>query len=118
MIYGSSIRIARESRGLSQSDLSKLIGVTQATLSRFEKGGIEVTPDAVAKIAQVLNYPTSLFERDIRLGGESSLFYRKRICYLTENTVTHYAIPSMFFLFLNKMIFNTPITKPVKKPPR
>ena len=40
MIYGSSIRIARESRGLSQSDLSKLIGVTQATLSRFEKGGI------------------------------------------------------------------------------
>ena len=51
MIYGSSIKIARESRGLSQSDLSKLIGVTQATLSRFEKGGIEVTPDAVAKIA-------------------------------------------------------------------
>ena len=85
MIYGSSIRIARESRGLSQSDLSKLIGVTQATLSRFEKGGIEVTPDAVAKIAQALNYPTSLFERDIRRGGESSLFFRKRASMTVKN---------------------------------
>ncbi len=85
MIYGSSIKIARESRGLSQSDLSKLIGVTQATLSRFEKGCIDVTPDAVSKIAEALNYPTSLFERDIRRGGESSLFYRKRASMTVKN---------------------------------
>ena len=85
MIYGSSIRIARESRGFSQSELSRQIGVTQASLSRFEKGGLEVTPITLAKIAQALNYPMSLFEKDIRLGGESSLFYRKRASMTVKN---------------------------------
>ena len=85
MIYASSIKIARESRGLSQSDLSKLIGVTQATLSRFEKGVIDVTADVVKKIGKVLNYPESFFERDIRCVCESSLFYRKRASMTVKN---------------------------------
>ena len=85
MIYPSSIKIARESRGLSQSDLSKLIGVTQATLSRFEKGVLDVTPDAVKKISEALSYPESFFERDIRCVGESSLFYRKRASMTVKN---------------------------------
>lgn len=85
MIYPSSIKIARESRGLSQSDLSKLIGVTQATLSRFEKGVLDVTPDAVKKIGEALSYPESFFERDIRCVGESSLFYRKRASMTVKN---------------------------------
>lgn len=78
MIFGNSIRIARESRGLSQSNLSTLIGVTQATLSRFEKGVLDVTPEALNKIAQSLNYPESFFQRDLSYVGKSSLFYRKR----------------------------------------
>lgn len=78
MINGKSIKLARESRGLSQSKLSELLGVTQATLSRFEKGVLTVAPEFVTKIAQALNYPTSFFEKDIRIAGETSLFYRKR----------------------------------------
>lgn len=78
MVYGKCIKLARESRGLSQSKLSELIGVTQATLSRFEKGVLCATYDAVAKIAKVLNYPESFFNKDIRAVGETSLFYRKR----------------------------------------
>lgn len=85
MIYASSIKIARESRGLSQSDLSKLIGVTQATLSRFEKGVLDITQDVIIKIGQALNYPESFFERDIRCVGESSLFYRKRASMTVKN---------------------------------
>lgn len=78
MINGKSIKIARESRGLSQSKLSELLEVTQATLSRFEKGVLTVAPEFVSKIAQALNYPASFFEKDIRIAGETSLFYRKR----------------------------------------
>ena len=78
MINGRSIKLARESRGLSQSKLSELLGVTQATLSRFEKGVLTVTPEFVSKIAQALNYPATFFEKDIRIAGETSLFYRKR----------------------------------------
>ena len=78
MINGKSIKLARESRGLSQSKLSELLGVTQASLSRFEKGVLTVAPEFVSKIAQVLNYPASFFEKDICIVGETSLFYRKR----------------------------------------
>ena len=78
MINGRSIKLARESRGLSQSKLSELLGVTQASLSRFEKGVLTVAPEFVSKIAQALNYPASFFEKDIRIAGETSLFYRKR----------------------------------------
>lgn len=85
MIYGSSIKTARESRGLTQSKLSKLIGVTQATLSRFEKGALDVAPDTVTKIAQALNYPESFFGRDIRMAGETSLFYRKKASMTVKN---------------------------------
>ncbi len=88
MIYGNSIKIARESRRLSQSDLSKLIGVTQATLSRFEKGVLDVTPDVCIKIAQALNYPKSFFERNIRCVSGSTLFYRKR----ASMTVKHLSV--------------------------
>ena len=78
MINGKCIKLARESRGLSQSKLSELLGVTQATLSRFEKAVLTVTPEAVSKMANVLNYPASFFEKDICIVGETSLFYRKR----------------------------------------
>lgn len=78
MINGKSIKLARESRGLSQCKLSELLGVTQATLSRFEKGVLTVAPEFVSTIAQALNYPASFFEKDIRIAGETSLFYRKR----------------------------------------
>lgn len=100
MIYANSIKIARESRGLSQSDLSKLIGVTQATLSRFEKGVLDVTPDAVKKIGVALNYPESFFERDVRWVGESSLFYRKR----ASMTVKHLSVLESKISILSKSI--------------
>lgn len=102
MIYANSIKIARESRGLSQSDLSKLIGVTQATLSRFENGVLDVTPDAVKKIGVALNYPESFFERDVRWVGESSLFYRKR----ASMTVKHLSVLESKISILSKSIAN------------
>ena len=78
MTNGRCIKLARESRGLSQSKLAELLGITQATLSRIEKDVIAVTPNSIIKIARVLNYPESFFEKEIRIAGESTLFYRKR----------------------------------------
>lgn len=85
MIFGNSIKIARDSRGLSQSSLAKRIGVTQATLSRFEKGLLEPSLEAVKRLSQALNYPESFFSREIRFAGESSLFYRKRASMSVKN---------------------------------
>lgn len=79
MIFGNSIKVARESRGLSQSGLAKQIDVTQASLSRFEKGNLVVSKEDLQKISDVLKYPTSFFEKEVKFVGESSLFYRKRV---------------------------------------
>ena len=100
MINGRSIKLARESRGLSQSKLSELLGVTQASLSRFEKGVLTVAPEFVSKIAQVLNYPASFFEKDICIVGETSLFYRKR----ASMTVKDLSILESKISILNKGI--------------
>lgn len=41
--FGLQLRAAREERGLSQSQLSKLIGVPQSAIDRIEKGQSEVS---------------------------------------------------------------------------
>ncbi len=40
MKFGQKLKILREERGLTQEDLSKMIGVSSKTISRYESGGI------------------------------------------------------------------------------
>lgn len=49
---GNRIKLARDSVGLSQSALGKLINASQSTVSDWELGK-EVPPDMIAKIAEV-----------------------------------------------------------------
>lgn len=79
MSYGLNIKIARESRGLSQKELAKLVGLTQVSLSRMEKSDSIIALPYVEKIGEALHYPISFFDKsfdDKEL--QSSLFYRKR----------------------------------------
>lgn len=39
MKFGQKLKILREERGLTQEDLSKMIGVSSKTISRYESGG-------------------------------------------------------------------------------
>lgn len=39
---------------MSQSDLAQLVGVTQETLSKVERGLIQLRPDLQARIAAIL----------------------------------------------------------------
>lgn len=41
-MLGMDIRSFRKSRDLSQSALADLLGVTQSTISRFERGDLQV----------------------------------------------------------------------------
>ena len=63
----SKIRQLREARGMTQQDLAKTIGVSQATVSDWEKG--KINPDLVraVKLADLFN--TSL---DVIYGREST----------------------------------------------
>lgn len=68
MHVGDRIRIARDSRGLSQGDLGELIGKGQTTVSSWERGRTEPTRDDVQRIADKLRLPLS----DIEGTGEDS----------------------------------------------
>lgn len=56
------IELARLSRGYTQNDLVSLLdGVSQSTLSKFEKNQLQVSLSMVESLANVLNYPISFF---------------------------------------------------------
>ena len=71
---------ARESRGLTQSDVAAAIGVSQGLISKFEDGLTALTRERLVLIAEFLGFPLSLFlEPDrIRSGASACLYHRKR----------------------------------------
>lgn len=54
MTFGERVRISRIRKGLSQNDLSKIIGNTQTGISRIEKGETNPTFFTTCCIADAL----------------------------------------------------------------
>ena len=54
----SKIRQLREARGMTQQDLAKTIGVSQATVSDWEKG--KINPDLVRAVKLADLFDTTL----------------------------------------------------------
>lgn len=75
------LRIARQARGWSQTELSRQSGVSQANLSKLENGLIGPTAEVLDRVSDALHYPQSLFfEPDRMLGLPMSVhpMYRKK----------------------------------------
>lgn len=60
MDYAKAIRIIRSARGLSQKELSELIGYTPAYISRIEKGTRIPSIDVLQRISDRLGIPMHL----------------------------------------------------------
>ena len=63
MIYGESIKQARELRGLTQTELAKRIKVTQGRIAQIEGEFREIAGSILAEIAYHTQLPTSYFSR-------------------------------------------------------
>lgn len=74
------LRLARESRGLSQSKLASLAGISQAALSKAENGLVPLSRDRLAAVADALAYPVQIMDwPDEPVGlGPSGFYHRKR----------------------------------------
>jgi Zn-dependent peptidase ImmA (M78 family)/transcriptional regulator with XRE-family HTH domain len=71
--------LARESRELSQSELSRLISVNQATISRVEGGVLQPSEDLVSILAKKLRYHESFFcQADKVYGFNSTVFFHRK----------------------------------------
>jgi Zn-dependent peptidase ImmA (M78 family)/DNA-binding XRE family transcriptional regulator len=72
------LKLARESRGLSQKELSVLLGIEQGTLSKVENEFLSMDNELIDKIAIALDYPRDFFFQkwDVHL---VSGHYRKKI---------------------------------------
>jgi Zn-dependent peptidase ImmA (M78 family)/transcriptional regulator with XRE-family HTH domain len=72
--------LARESRGMSQTDLARTINVTQGKISKYENGMLHVAEEDLERTARVLDYTTDFFFQQDRIYGlgSSFLFNRKR----------------------------------------
>ena len=73
-------RLARDSRGHTQEELSRLSDVVQGTISKLELGIKEVSFETVERLARALQYPVSFFYLDEKYRGMgiSVIFYRKK----------------------------------------
>ena len=74
------LTLARESRGLTQGDLARLVGVSQGKISKYESGILNVSSDDIKVLAKQLDYPPDFFTQQdpVRGAGSSCLYHRKR----------------------------------------
>ena len=80
--------IARESRGLSQAELAKLVVLQQGTISKIESGLLPPSTDIIDRLARALRYPRILlFESDRVYGFNSTVFFHRRRQSLPDRTL-------------------------------
>lgn len=77
-VNGEMITLAREACGLTQRDLAESLSVTQATISRYESGWVEIPADHLVSLSSVLGRPQSFFFWKERLYGASCLYHRRK----------------------------------------
>lgn len=64
---GNKIKDFRKKKKLSQTDLANLIGVTNSSVSEYERGHVNIDADMLFKIADVLNVKVDDFFPDRKM---------------------------------------------------
>lgn len=77
---GRMLTLAREARGLTQSALASVTGISQASVSKIESGIRNASESELSILANALRYPSSLFcldEKTYRNGALVDFLFRK-----------------------------------------
>jgi len=80
MLYNPSmVTLARESRGMTMSELAKQAGVTPSLISKIESDQREMSEETAKSVADSLGYPIDILRwKDPIYGFGSSSFYHRR----------------------------------------
>jgi Zn-dependent peptidase ImmA (M78 family)/DNA-binding XRE family transcriptional regulator len=98
--------LARESRGLTQSELARLLGVSQGYVSKTESGLLEPTEDVLSKLAGLLEYPEPFFRlTDPIYGpGVTEFWHRKRQAATARQMRRVYAEINKRIIHINRLL--------------
>lgn len=77
---GRMLRVARQARGLTQAQVAKSTGITQAFVHMLEDGDRGPSDEQLEKISEALKFPKEFFcQPDLVVGpGVGELFHRRR----------------------------------------
>jgi transcriptional regulator with XRE-family HTH domain/KaiC/GvpD/RAD55 family RecA-like ATPase len=75
---GSRLKEIRSKKGYSQTELSKLVGVTSSTISQIESNQIYPSLPALIKIAEILSVKVSSFFGEIENTSEQVVFSKEK----------------------------------------
>lgn len=70
--------LARGARGMTQAEVAKAAGVSQAMLSKVENKLMAPTPELAERLAQALGFPAAFFYQEERAHGFPHYHHRKR----------------------------------------
>lgn len=106
--------LARESRGLSQSELAGKADLSPALLSKIEGGLRPITAGALDKIAHALDYPTEFFAQTdhVHGAGTNELYHRKRQAIPVRTLTKAYALMNIQRMHLERMLVGVEVADP------
>jgi len=87
MLVKDKIVLERQRKGISATDLARLVGLTKATISRYENGVVQIIPtDALKRIVDVLECDfDSFISEDPKYCNLSSRTLVEPACSIKEN---------------------------------
>jgi Zn-dependent peptidase ImmA (M78 family)/transcriptional regulator with XRE-family HTH domain len=107
LIVGEMLTLAREHRGLSQEELARQAGLSQAQVARIEAGmKRDLDEDAGSRLVSALRFPREFFEQDEKLlgFGSSAYFYRKRATIAAADRKRIHSVVNLMRLATKRML--------------
>jgi len=98
------LTLAREARGLTQTELSKRTKTDQGNLSKIEQGLLKPTKEIIEKYAESLSFPESFFYQEENKTPISDFFYRKRLSISAKEKIRLEAQIDILRLLYDKLL--------------
>lgn len=74
---GSRIRVRRNMRGLSQTELASALGITFQQVQKYEKGTNRIGAGRLYRVAEILGVPVQWFFKGLPAGSGAGPAHRK-----------------------------------------
>lgn len=101
---GNMVKVARESRRLTQVELADKLDISQVLVSKIESDIYPLTEKLVSNIAEKLAYPISFFESNVLSLDMGIKLHRKRLALTKKDENYIDSLVSIYTLCISKLL--------------